>query len=203
MVTTLLVEQLIVDGARLLLELDRREFQIESMFWIEIADQGYWRLVIASKIVAEVGGADAYRRLSEILQGIAFFGISLADISLMDPDSQRFELLRPQAATSKLLTYGKSWAVFDNAVVYRWKDESIQGKLTCDVSEEDLARFWDAERNMHNQPDLLLSLQGRRVTIRFHPKHGTLTGAGIENIKPAFRIALRRQLPDCNINWLL
>jgi hypothetical protein len=48
MVKTRLVDGLLSDGAKLLHELDRQNFPVESIFWIHLPDLDYWRLLIAS-----------------------------------------------------------------------------------------------------------------------------------------------------------
>ncbi len=77
MVKKKLAEELISDGANLLGELDRRNFPVEAMFWVHLPDQDYWRLVIASPLVAEEGGVAAYRRLGDLLRKIELAGITL------------------------------------------------------------------------------------------------------------------------------
>jgi hypothetical protein len=65
---------------------------------------------------------------------------------------------------------------------------------------DELNQFWNNERKLSNQPLLILDLDGRKLTLRFHPKQGDLTG--IHEIKKAFQNALHRGRPDCRLNWL-
>src|ERR1022692_2174161 len=82
MVKKKLVEGLISDGAKLLRELDRENFLVESMFWIHLPDDDYWRLVIASPNVDKEGSAAGYGRINQILRNIETAGLTLEDISL-------------------------------------------------------------------------------------------------------------------------
>ena len=188
MVKTVLVNELIADGATLLRELDRQNFAVEAMFWIDFPDQDYWRLVIASPLVRAHGAAAEYRRLGEILRGIDLSGLALEDISLLEPDSQQFRALRSVAETS-------------HRHVYRWTSASLTAELDREISQDRLKQVWEAERKRSNLPKLLFTVEGRRVTVRFHPQHGPL--GGIENIKQAVQIALHRPdaFPDCKVNW--
>jgi hypothetical protein len=204
MVKTKLVEELINDGAELLHELDRHDFPVESMFWIHLQDQDYWRLVIASPIVAEQGGAAAYHRLGEIMRGIEFAGISLEDTSLLDPKSQQFQSFLSVVNSSSRLAAGAEWLKFEDAVVYRWTSASVNGDLTCEVSRGELRRFWEVERKMMSLklPALLIDVDKRRVTLRFHPRQGPQGDIG--SVKKPFELALHRAnaRPDCQIKWL-
>ncbi|MGH9440080.1 MAG: hypothetical protein ACRD22_19950 [Terriglobia bacterium] len=203
MVKTKLVEALILDGEKLLTELGRRNFPVESMFWLELPEQGYWRLIIASEIVAGGDTAEGYRRLNTILRGLDLAGLALADISLFDPISPEFLSLRAVASSASRLAVDRSWVQFDEAVVYRWNDDSVKGVLKCSgVTEENLNRFWNAERELANLPRLLISLDSRRLTLRFHPGHDT--PKNIKGVRQAFLIALHRPnaRPDCQIEWL-
>jgi len=204
MVKTKLVEELINDGAELLHELDRNNFPVESMFWVLLQDQDYWRLVIASDIVAEPGNVPPYRRLDEIMRGIEFAGISLEDTSLLDPKSQQFQSFLSVVTTSSRLAAGAEWLKFEDAVVYRWTSASVSGELTCEVSRDELKQFWEVERKIMSLklPALLIDVDKRRVTLRFHPRQGPQGDIG--SVKKTFEFALHRPnaRPDCQINWL-
>lgn len=202
MVKTKLVEELISDGAKLLRELDRQNFPVDSMFWIRLPIEDYWRLVIASPTVAQQGGSAGYRRLDQILRELEMAGITLEDISLLDPDSPQFQPLRSLASASSRLAAGPEWIEFEDAVVYRWTGASVSADLSCEISSGELHQFWEAERKLSNLPELLISSQGRRATLRFHPRHGSL--GGIENVRSNFLIALHRPnaRPNCQVKWI-
>jgi hypothetical protein len=201
MVKKKLVEELITDGVTLLHELDRRSFPVESMFWSHLPDQDYWRLVIASPIVSEQGGAAAYRRLGELLQEIELAGITLEDISLLDPKSREFHSLFALARESSRLASGAAWLEFEEAVVYRWTGAAVSGELACDMSLGELDQVWQEERRIRNLPALLITLEQRRVTLRFHPQHGPRGEAETERVAVDFARALLQTHPDCRMNW--
>ena len=199
MVKTKLVEALISDGASILRELDRRNFPVEAMFWILLPDQDYWRLVIGSPIVREQGSA--YGRLDESLQEIELAGVTLGDISVFDPESPEFRSLFPLAGASSRVAAGAAWLEFDQAVVYRWTGAAVSGELTCDVPLHELNEIERKTRNL-SRPALLVSLEKRRITLRFHPQHGPGGEDEIARIRPIFASALRNTRPDCQINWI-
>jgi len=200
MVKKKLVEELINDGANILKELDRRSFPVEAMFWIHLADQDYWRLVIASPLVAAQGGVSTYRKLGEILRALELAGITLEDISLLDPNSQDFVAQVSLVSASGRLAAGAAWLEFEEGVVYRWTGAAVTGELTCGIPLSKINETWQDERRILNLPALLISLDGRRVTLRFHPQHGPL--GGIENMKFNFKNAVQRAYPACRIDWL-
>ncbi|HYM13042.1 MAG TPA: hypothetical protein VEU62_20045 [Bryobacterales bacterium] len=202
MVKKILVNELVEDGAELLGELDRQGFRVEAMFWVDIPEQDYWRLVIASPLVRAEGPVAAYRRLGQVLRSMNLPGLALEDISLLEPDSEQFRTLRAVAENSSGLVPGPSWVRFDDAIVYRWTGASLTAELDREVSSEQLAEIWETERKLVNAPQVLFNTDGKRVTMRFHPQHGKLGGIG--NIKQQFLIALHRPdaFPGCEVRWL-
>jgi hypothetical protein len=204
MVKRKLVEGLVSDGAKLLSELDRVGFNVESMFWIHLPEEDYWRLVIASPLVAEQGSTAGYRRLDDLLRSLRLAALTLEDISLLDPASSNFRALYSLAGESSRLAPGRSWLEFEDAIVYRWTGASLQADLDCDVSARELQEFWDAEREglQLNQPALLISKEGKRITLRVHPQHGPRQD--VAGIKQGFQIALHRTdaRPSCHVTWL-
>jgi hypothetical protein len=200
MVKTKLVDGLLSDGAKLLNELDRQNFPVESMFWIHLPDEDYWRLVIASPEVTRRGSAAEYRHLNGLLGEIELAGITLEDISLLDPDSSQFRSLRSLASGSSRLAAGSEWVEMEDAIVYRWNGASASAELSCELSLIELKQLWEAERRLSNLPALLIRADNGRVTLRFHPQHGHRDG--IADVKTQFQIALHRKHPDCRITWL-
>jgi hypothetical protein len=77
-----LVESLILEGARLLRELDRRGFVVESMLWVDLPEQDYWRLIIATLVVEQHGSGAAYLQIDETLRDLKIDTITLMDVSL-------------------------------------------------------------------------------------------------------------------------
>lgn len=202
MVKTLLVSQIIEDGVTLLHELDRQKFAVESMFWIDVPEYRYWRLVIASTLVGKEGAGAIYRKLGEILRAIGVSGFDLADVSVFEPESQQFRDYRSVIETSSRIEIGAEWVVFEDGIVYRWTGASVIAELDCEIDADRFAEIWDAQRKAINLPRLLFSVEGKRMTIRFHPQHGPQRD--ISGIKTAFVIALHNEsaFPGCNVNWL-
>jgi hypothetical protein len=205
MVKNKLVEGLISDGAKLLRELDRQDFPVESMFWVHLPEEEYWRLVIASPFVAQRGGAAGYRRLNELMRNLEFAGITLEDVSLLDPKSPQFASLYSLACGSSRLAAGLAWLEFEDAIIYRWTGASVSANLGCEVSADELREFWEAERASlpFDHPGLLISKDAGRVTLRIHPQHGPQERID-SSIRTAFAIALHRPdaRPGCQVNWL-
>jgi hypothetical protein len=200
MVKTAPVADLIHVGAKLLHELDVQNFPVESMFWIHLAEQGYWRLVIASPTVAEQGTAQGYGLLNELQRKLGLVGKVFLEISLLDPQYRQFQSFLALARESHYMLAGPEWIEGEDAVVYRWTGESATAKLSCDISSTELNQIWEAERELSGDPALLISSEHGLVRLRFHPKHGRLTS--IANIKTAFATALHRARPDCQITWV-
>ena len=170
-----------------------------SRVWVHLPDEDYWRLVIASPIVGQ-GGAAAYRRLNELLREIELAGVTLEDISLLDPESPQFRSFRSIVSASSRLAAGPEWIELEDAIVYRSTGASVSADLSCEVSSAELNRYWEAERKITALPVLLISSEQRRVTLRFHPQHGQ--PKEIEGVKTAFLIALHRARPGCKVSWL-
>lgn len=202
MVKTLLVSQIVEDGVTLLHELDRQKFAVESMFWIDVPEHHYWRLVIASTLVSKEGSGAIYRKLGEILRAVGVSGFDLADVSVFEPEAQQFRDYRSVIETSSRIDIGAEWVVFEDGIVYRWTGASVSAELDCDIGADRIAEIWEAERKAINLPRLLFSVEGKRVTVRFHPQHGPQRD--ISGIKKAFLIALHKEnaFPGCNVHWL-
>jgi hypothetical protein len=61
----------------------------------------------------------------------------------------------------------RAWVQFEDAVVYRWNGSSVRGQMACDVTLDDLNRFWTAERRRGNLPAILIDLDGPQLTLHF------------------------------------
>jgi hypothetical protein len=199
MVKEFLVEAAIDEAAKLLSELDRTQFPVDSMFWVQLPDVGRWRLVIGSPLVRDQGQRVTYERLGKLLQETDS-GLSAMTISAFATDSARLSSLLSVVETSGRVVAGTSWVTFGEGVVYRWTADAIAAKLSCELTEAELAQIWERERKLTNLPKLLFSLRDGDITIRFHPQHGRLSG--LANVKQQFQIALHRSFPDCRIDWI-
>jgi hypothetical protein len=109
MVETKLVESKIEDGETLLRELDRQNFPVEAMFWINRPEID-WRLIVGSGFVTEQGTRAGYHRLSEIYDKLDLLGLALEDITLLDPNERPFLSLRSLASQSSRVAAGKYWS---------------------------------------------------------------------------------------------
>jgi hypothetical protein len=199
MVKAVLVDHLIFDGETLLGELDRLNFPVEAMFWLDLPNRDYWRLIIASPVVAAQGEMVSYMQLDQILRTLDLSGLAMEDISLLDPDSWQFKSFRSEAAASGRIATEKSWERYNGAAVYRWTGQYLRAIIGCDVTIERLNALWKDYRKRVNSPALLFNVDGRQVTLRFHPQH--YETEGLQNIKPAFASALHYVMPDCKIEW--
>jgi hypothetical protein len=173
------------------------------MFWSNDREESYWRLIIASPGVADQDIRAGYGRLGDILREMDLTGLTSVDISLQDPSSQEFRSALSAAKRSGRIASENSWVQYNNAVFYRSNNSFVKGVLSCDVTLDDLNRFWKAERRLANLPLLLIELNGREITLRFHPDHGDR--GHIQGIKANFESALHQPAarhPDCDIHWL-
>ena len=85
--TETLVEFQIDAGQRLLVQLLRDGFRVETSFWAKTVEEGIWFLYVASPIVEEKGLASAYRALQSSLQRLQGIPLSLSEIKLIGRDN--------------------------------------------------------------------------------------------------------------------
>ena len=85
--TNALVEFQIDAGQRLIVQLLRDGFRIETAFWAKTEEEGIWFLYIASPIVEEKGLAGSYRVLQSSHQRLQGIPLSLSDIKLIGKDN--------------------------------------------------------------------------------------------------------------------
>lgn len=199
MLKTRLVEELMEDGVAILHQLDEQGFPVESMFWVHIMEEEYWRLVIGSSIVSEVGPLKAYSKLGNQIRELDLAGVSSDDVSLLDPDSLQFQSFYSRAIGSSSLAARGEYLICDEAVIYRWTPAAISGMLTCGVSAQELQDCWREERRLTNGPQLLITLHEGRLTLRLHPRQGPQQD--VSGLKQAFASALHRLRKDCRVTW--
>ena len=96
MVTDLVVGREISLGEELLRALDRARFPVYAALWSLKA--GTWRYVIAAPVGVSDGAREAYRQVNEILRSTPV-GMSLADITVVDPQDPVVQALRPVVHT--------------------------------------------------------------------------------------------------------
>ena len=92
---TVLVGLDIEGGKRLLEALDENGLDIRAAFWYYFPEPEEWRLVFATPMVDKEGPFKVYTRIRSILQKLdPTPDISLQDITVADPKSDRFKSLQ-------------------------------------------------------------------------------------------------------------
>lgn len=124
MYKTVLVENLIKDGARLLKALDGRGVPVRAAVWFYDPDRSAWKLVIVSSVAGNPGELEAYMQIQSSMSGIDF-SFSLDDITVMSPQSRKFEefkrAIEGAAGGARIKPKDPSQGtVFDDAYIYRW-----------------------------------------------------------------------------------
>ena len=82
---------------KLLEALEKERFPMTAAFWQYLPDAETWRLVIATPLVDEIGSIAAYTRLQMALNQLPeeiSEGFSVANITLLGPDSEQLMKLR-------------------------------------------------------------------------------------------------------------
>lgn len=128
MYKTVLVRQMIEDGAKLLRRLDDREVPVHAAAWFDDQEKMAWKLVIVSPVAGKPGPLEAYMQIQQAMNGLDL-NIALEDIVVMSPNSRKFEdFKRTMEGVSKgVLLHSRSSSegvAFDDAYVYRWLETS-------------------------------------------------------------------------------
>ncbi len=127
MYKTILVKQMIDEGAQLLQKLDARGIPVRAALWYDDPEKLSWKLVIVTPEASNPGPLAAYLQVQTAMNGLDLT-ISLDDIIVMSPSSRKFEDLR---RTIEGVTKGaflhpndpSQRAAFDDAYVYRWSEQ--------------------------------------------------------------------------------
>jgi len=127
MYKTILVRQMIDDGAQLLQKLDERGVPVRAALWYDDPEKLAWKLVIVTTVAGTPGPLEAYLQIQLAMKGLGL-GFSLDDILVMSPSSRKFEDLRKtmEGVTKGAFLHPKSpsqGTTFDDAYVYRWLDQ--------------------------------------------------------------------------------
>jgi hypothetical protein len=86
--TETLVENLIVDGQKLVEELPLRGFEVAAAFWLKASEDGKWYFYVVSPAVDAEGIAKAYRRLHPLVRALPQpFFIDPLEIKLIGPSN--------------------------------------------------------------------------------------------------------------------
>jgi hypothetical protein len=127
MYKTILVKQMIDEGAQLLGKLDARGVPVRAALWYDDPEKREWKLVIVTSVASNPGPLEAYLRVQTAMNGLDI-GIALGDIIVMSPTSRKFEDLRRalEGATKGAFLHPTDphhGTAFDDAYVYRWLDQ--------------------------------------------------------------------------------
>jgi hypothetical protein len=126
MYKTVLVKQMLEDGAKLLDRLDERGIPVHAAAWFDDPEKMAWKLVIVSSAASNPGPLEAYMQIQRAMDGLGL-NVALDDIVVMSPNSRKFEdfrrTLEGVAKGAFLDPKGSSGGVaFDDAYVYRWPE---------------------------------------------------------------------------------
>ncbi len=124
MYKTILVNQMIEDGAKLLRGLDERGVPVSAAAWFDDPEKQSWKLVIVTSAAQNPGPLEAYMQIQFAMSGLQL-SFALDDIVVMSPSSRKFEEFRRMmegAARGESLhpKAPASGVAFDDAYVYRW-----------------------------------------------------------------------------------
>jgi hypothetical protein len=124
MYKTILVKQMIDDGAKLLTKLDDLSLDVRAAAWFDDPEKMAWKLVIVSSAASNPGPLEGYMQIQRAMNGLGV-NIALDDIVVMGPNSRKFEdfrrTLEGVAKGAFLDPKGSSEGVaFDDAYIYRW-----------------------------------------------------------------------------------
>jgi hypothetical protein len=89
--TVTLVESQIDDGQRLLDRLREEGVVVRAACWVKPADEDRWSLYIATPVLDEKGGLEAYRQVIHVLRSLGDVSLTSSDIKLVgekDPIAQ-------------------------------------------------------------------------------------------------------------------
>jgi hypothetical protein len=126
MYKTILVKQMIDEGALLLQRLDTQGVPVRAALWYDDPEKLEWNLVIVTPVAGDPGPLEAYLQVQTAMSGLDL-GIALDDIMVMSPSSRKFEDLRRtmEGATKGAFLHAADpshGTTFDDAYVYRWLD---------------------------------------------------------------------------------
>jgi hypothetical protein len=93
----ILVDQTIKEGLAILDALRKDRFPIAAAFWCRLPESGYWRLVVASKLIDRIGPLEGYKRLHGILDRLGLRAAFSGSVSLLSPSDPQFQRLREYA----------------------------------------------------------------------------------------------------------
>lgn len=97
----ILVESDYKDGAKLIQELDKRNFNVHSALWFYNSEAEQWRLIIASTLVEKLGHKEVYTKVKSVIDTMEKpFDITLLNISIVNSSDFLIKLLGSAIKTS-------------------------------------------------------------------------------------------------------
>lgn len=125
MLKRVLVNDLLVEGQRLLEALARNRFPVVAALWNYFPESMEWRLVIASPVVDRDGPLRTYTRIQRVLATTNPSHLTLSDIAAIGPASQDYQTMRATISNPGRFIAGpevnriQSNVVFEDAYVYQ------------------------------------------------------------------------------------
>jgi len=124
MYKTVLVNQMIEDGAKLLKKLDGRGIPVSAAAWFDDPEKQSWKLIVVTSAAQNPGPLEVYMQIQHAMGGLPL-SFALDDITVMSPSSRKFEefrrMMEVAARGESLRPKAPSVGVaFDDAYVYRW-----------------------------------------------------------------------------------
>ena len=124
MYKTVLVEQMIVDGKRLLKALMKKQMPISAAVWFYDPEKSSWKLYIVTPVATQPGPLEAYMRMQPVVSELNG-SFALDDIIVLSPTSTRFRQFQREIEGASGMTLldpkGAPRDIsFDDAYIYRW-----------------------------------------------------------------------------------
>jgi len=123
MYKTLLVEQEIEDGKKLIEQLEARRFPVSAALWYYFPEKNRWRLVIVSPVADSQGPLKGYGRIQKALGEMEPINLSLDDIRLMGKEDPEYRDLKQALGPPRPKSSGdrkRPPRPFEDEYVYRW-----------------------------------------------------------------------------------
>ena len=125
MYKTILVKELVKDGAALLNKLSAQGFPIFAAFWLYLPEPMHWRLVIATPVVDDKGPILTYTLIQQTLASLGQSDLGLSDISVVSPQGTDFQELRALIERMGQMAGPAGEGriqdvIFEDAYIYKW-----------------------------------------------------------------------------------
>ena len=101
MAKTALVDKYINDGRLLISALDKEGFLIDTAMWFYSEELDDWQLVIATRLVDQIGLRETLRKAQSVLREMSTTSLSLSDISILSPHSSLINAIKSTVRRSK------------------------------------------------------------------------------------------------------